>query len=477
ARPQQPYPQMPMPPQKPGSSPGRYWSGSMPTPHNPPYPPANGNFPFVPPGATPQYPYGVHSPGTGAGYPPYSPHQQPGYSPQTQQAHWNSFSSAPPHYHHQQQQQHPNPQFQQQYPPQFQQPFQQQQQQPYPQQQQQPYPQYPHYQAYPQTQLQQQQQGPAPSPPSSSPGTSSSSYRPSTTYTPESRPSASGGSRPSSTPPRASPASQTNSSRPTPSTPPEPAASVPRPTSTQPQQQQQTPPTPPRARSQSESQGPPSSPTPSSTSGGVNGLPPRSRAPQDRNDYYFSYPSAGTDAGESSTRSEPAPSQPQPQPQPSARSRQPPRAPQVAESGGADSILKLEHVIDNSVEPRLLSVKVIKALLDSNCVTYAGILEKSDLEKRLQELIDNTKLQQEKTKNEAAAASAPSGSESPSAAAGGDMEENVCKICFDGPLNCVMLNCGHLSTCLDCGKQIMEADRTCPICREYIVKLLQVFRA
>ncbi|KAI7819897.1 hypothetical protein BC939DRAFT_479233 [Gamsiella multidivaricata] len=56
-------------------------------------------------------------------------------------------------------------------------------------------------------------------------------------------------------------------------------------------------------------------------------------------------------------------------------------------------------------------------------------------------------------------------------------DDSTCKICYDAPLDCVMLNCGHLSTCMDCGKQIMDKDRACPICREYILKLLQVFRA
>ncbi|KAF9302824.1 RING finger protein 34, partial [Mortierella antarctica] len=56
-------------------------------------------------------------------------------------------------------------------------------------------------------------------------------------------------------------------------------------------------------------------------------------------------------------------------------------------------------------------------------------------------------------------------------------DDHLCKICCDAALNCVMLNCNHMSTCMDCGKKIMEADRTCPICREYILPLLHVFRA
>ncbi|KAF8924937.1 hypothetical protein BGZ58_001286 [Dissophora ornata] len=143
--------------------------------------------------------------------------------------------------------------------------------------------------------------------------------------------------------------------------------------------------------------------------------------------------------------------------------------PQAPDS--ASSVLTLEQVMSSSVEPRELSVKVLKALLDSNCVPYAGIFEKTDLEKRLQELIDNTRLAQEKLRSESSSTST-----SPVANAE-NMEEHVCKICYDAPLNCVMLNCGHLSSCLDCGKKILAGDRICPICREYVVNLLQIFRA
>jgi hypothetical protein len=33
-------------------------------------------------------------------------------------------------------------------------------------------------------------------------------------------------------------------------------------------------------------------------------------------------------------------------------------------------------------------------------------------------------------------------------------------------IDCVMLECGHMCTCTNCGKQMAE----CPICRQYVVR-------
>lgn len=32
-----------------------------------------------------------------------------------------------------------------------------------------------------------------------------------------------------------------------------------------------------------------------------------------------------------------------------------------------------------------------------------------------------------------------------------DDDSDLCKICFDAPINCVFLECGHLVTCIGCG--------------------------
>ena len=52
-------------------------------------------------------------------------------------------------------------------------------------------------------------------------------------------------------------------------------------------------------------------------------------------------------------------------------------------------------------------------------------------------------------------------------------DENLCKICLDAEINCVLLNCGHFVSCTKCGRKLAE----CPICRQLIVRIVHIFRA
>jgi Zinc finger, C3HC4 type (RING finger) len=52
-------------------------------------------------------------------------------------------------------------------------------------------------------------------------------------------------------------------------------------------------------------------------------------------------------------------------------------------------------------------------------------------------------------------------------------DENLCKVCMAAPIDCVLLDCGHLVTCTTCGKQMSE----CPICRQFVVRCVKIFRA
>lgn len=51
--------------------------------------------------------------------------------------------------------------------------------------------------------------------------------------------------------------------------------------------------------------------------------------------------------------------------------------------------------------------------------------------------------------------------------------DDLCKICMDAPIECVLLECGHMATCTSCGKVLSE----CPICRQYIVRVVRFFKA
>ena len=50
--------------------------------------------------------------------------------------------------------------------------------------------------------------------------------------------------------------------------------------------------------------------------------------------------------------------------------------------------------------------------------------------------------------------------------------EFLCKICMDEPVDCVLLECGHMLTCVKCGRQLNE----CPVCRQYVTRVVHAFK-
>ncbi|XP_018326197.1 E3 ubiquitin-protein ligase RNF34 [Agrilus planipennis] len=117
--------------------------------------------------------------------------------------------------------------------------------------------------------------------------------------------------------------------------------------------------------------------------------------------------------------------------------------------------LKLSDI--HSIEEiEALSVKQLKQLLSLNRVNYKGVVERNELlEKTIALWIESHK---------------DSGNN-------GDVsnkdESDCCKICMDAPLECVILECGHIATCVECGKQLSE----CPICRQYVSRVVRIFKA
>ncbi|XP_037948004.1 suppressor of Mek1 [Teleopsis dalmanni] len=99
-----------------------------------------------------------------------------------------------------------------------------------------------------------------------------------------------------------------------------------------------------------------------------------------------------------------------------------------------------------------LSVKQLKEVLMLHRVDYKGCCEKQELLERVERLWKNLK-------------SSPAVEKLPT--------DELCKICMDAPIECVILECGHMATCTNCGKVLSE----CPICRQYIVRVVRFFRA
>ncbi|XP_026861639.2 E3 ubiquitin-protein ligase rififylin isoform X3 [Electrophorus electricus] len=111
-----------------------------------------------------------------------------------------------------------------------------------------------------------------------------------------------------------------------------------------------------------------------------------------------------------------------------------------------------------------LSVRQLKEILARNFVNYTGCCEKWELMERVTRLYHDQKDLQHLVSN------ANDGTDTTT---GQTMEENLCKICMDSPIDCVLLECGHMVTCTKCGKRMSE----CPICRQYVVRAVHVFRS
>lgn len=110
-----------------------------------------------------------------------------------------------------------------------------------------------------------------------------------------------------------------------------------------------------------------------------------------------------------------------------------------------------------------LSIRQLKEILAHNFVIYKGCVEKWELQERVRRLFNEATAAKEKLN------SAEQGKSSRTK----DPEDGLCKICMDAVVDCVLLDCGHMLTCTNCGKQLNE----CPICRQYVVRVVHVFRS
>ena len=53
-----------------------------------------------------------------------------------------------------------------------------------------------------------------------------------------------------------------------------------------------------------------------------------------------------------------------------------------------------------------------------------------------------------------------------------DNPETECLICLTVAKDTLIMPCAHLCVCEDCGKQLVKAKHTCPICRGNISSLI-----
>ncbi|CAG0914635.1 unnamed protein product [Notodromas monacha] len=97
-----------------------------------------------------------------------------------------------------------------------------------------------------------------------------------------------------------------------------------------------------------------------------------------------------------------------------------------------------------------LSVRECKELLALYRVDFRGACEKFELVERVRELWRD---------RQAAKAEADQLA-----------EEDLCKVCMDARIDCVLLECGHMTTCTLCGKKMNE----CPICRQFVIRAVSI---
>jgi len=109
--------------------------------------------------------------------------------------------------------------------------------------------------------------------------------------------------------------------------------------------------------------------------------------------------------------------------------------------------------INSAEDLQELSAKQMKDMLAMNRVNFKGVVEKQELLKIVERVWrQHIRSTEEKDKLE---------------------DEDLCKICMDNPVDCVMLECGHMCTCIGCGKQMSE----CPICRQFVVRVVKTFKS
>ncbi|XP_045172014.2 E3 ubiquitin-protein ligase RNF34-like [Mercenaria mercenaria] len=130
--------------------------------------------------------------------------------------------------------------------------------------------------------------------------------------------------------------------------------------------------------------------------------------------------------------------------------------------------IKLED-IKSEEHIEQLSIKCLKRLLLNNFVDYKGCCERWELQERVKRLWNHDQINKQKADQQRKISDDPSLATSTSA----NSEDDMCKICMDASIDCVLLECGHMVTCTQCGKRLSE----CPICRQYVVRAVHIFKA
>ncbi|XP_020314008.1 E3 ubiquitin-protein ligase RNF34 isoform X2 [Oncorhynchus kisutch] len=125
--------------------------------------------------------------------------------------------------------------------------------------------------------------------------------------------------------------------------------------------------------------------------------------------------------------------------------------------------------LDNEGDIESLSVRQLKEILARNFVNYSGCCEKWELIERVHRLYRENEQNRKSMENVSNINSMTADSMKAQLAS----DDHLCRICMDAVIDCVLLECGHMVTCTKCGMRMSE----CPICRQYVVRAVHVFKS
>ncbi|XP_030629421.1 E3 ubiquitin-protein ligase RNF34a [Chanos chanos] len=114
-----------------------------------------------------------------------------------------------------------------------------------------------------------------------------------------------------------------------------------------------------------------------------------------------------------------------------------------------------------------LTVRQLKEILARNFVSFSGCCEKWELVERVRRLYRENEENRKSMENVSNGITADGGRSQLFS------DDNLCRICMDAVIDCVLLECGHMVTCTKCGKRMSE----CPICRQYVIRAVHVFKS
>ncbi|XP_029108417.1 E3 ubiquitin-protein ligase RNF34-like isoform X1 [Scleropages formosus] len=129
-----------------------------------------------------------------------------------------------------------------------------------------------------------------------------------------------------------------------------------------------------------------------------------------------------------------------------------------------------------------LTVRQLKEILTRNFVNYSGCCEKWELVERVCRLYRHAEQNRKSLEGFSNSITAVVAYPPPICNGGvvdgerlllAGQDDNLCRICMDAMIDCVLLECGHMVTCTKCGKRMNE----CPICRQYVVRAVHVFKS